>query len=94
MPDHLLIVIGAPRLLSDLLTGVFAAEPDVRLVIEPGVLADGRAAALHALADRPTATVVVLDRDGREGVVWRLTCSRLAPVSADGLLAAARGATP
>jgi hypothetical protein len=91
---HLLIVLGAPRLLGDLLARAIATEPDVRLVIEPGVPADGRAAALQALADEPTATVVVLARDGLEGVVWRLTCSRLAPVSADGLLAAARGVTP
>jgi hypothetical protein len=92
VPSHLLIVLGAPRLLADLLTQAFAGEPDVRLVIEPGVPIDGRAAALHALAEEPTATVVVLDGDSREGVIWRLTGSPLAPVSAEGLLAAARSA--
>jgi hypothetical protein len=90
VPGQLLIVLGAPRLLGDLLAHAFAAEPDVRLMIEPTVPADGLTAALNALAADPTATVVVLDRDGREGVVWRLSSTPLAPVSAEGLLAAAR----
>lgn len=65
---------------------VFASEPGVRLVVAAGE--DPRA----ALATQPDATVVVLDRDGETGVVWRRDREprTLAPVSLHGLLASVR----
>ncbi len=86
MPGHLLIVLGAPQLLGDLLTRAFASEPEVRLVVAP------HGDPLAALAEHPAATVVVLDDGGAAGVVWRRaeSPSPLEPVSLRSLLDAAR----
>ena len=86
MPSHLLIVLGAPQLLGDLLTHAFASEPDVRLILNRG--GDPHA----VLAEHPAATVVVLDGGGDSGIAWRRdeSPSLLAPVSLRGLLHAAR----
>jgi hypothetical protein len=83
---HLLIVLGAPALLGDLLAHAFGGESDVRLIV------DSRADPHLVLADHPTATVVVLDDRGDSGVVWRRdeTPSTLAPLSLQAVLDAAR----
>ena len=82
---HLLIVLGAPQLLGDLLIHAFSSEADVRLVV--GADDDP----LTALAEHPGATVVTLDPTGAEAVVHRAGGSRpLAPVSVRSLLDAAR----
>jgi len=93
VPVHTLIVLGAPPLLGDLLTGAVASAADVRVALAPAGTDLG--AVLDALASDPEATVVTLEADGRAATVWRLTRSPLAPVSIDALIAAARaeGAT-
>jgi hypothetical protein len=90
VPIHTLIVLGAPPLLGDLLTHALAPVNDVRIVLGPRATGQERRAVLCALESEPEATVVTVDADGREGVVWRLTSSPLAPLSLDSLLAAAQ----
>jgi hypothetical protein len=90
MPVHTLIVLGAPALLGDLLTSALAPATDLRLVLAPAAKDRERDAVLRALESEPTATIVTLGADGREGIAWRLTGSPLKPLSLDALLAAAR----
>jgi hypothetical protein len=90
VPIHTLIVLGAPPLLGDLLTRALAHVTDVRVVLGPRPHDQEPHAVLRALESEPAATVVTLDADGREGVIWRLTSSPLAPLSLDALLSAAR----
>lgn len=88
MPEHTLILLGAPRLLGDLLVRALEPAADVRVLIREGDA--GPEAVLRALASTPEATVVTLGAGGCEAVAWRLTRAPLAGVSADDLLAAAR----
>jgi hypothetical protein len=90
VPVHTLIVLGAPPLLGDLLIRALAPVTDVRVVLGPRAIGHERTAVLSALESEPHATVVTVDADGREGIVWRLTDSPLAPLSLDSLLTAAR----
>jgi hypothetical protein len=90
LAGHLLIVLGAPQTLGDLLTKAFASTPDVRLVVKSDAPSDPRAAALRLLAVEPGATIVVLEPDASTGTVWQLEERALAPVSLNGLVDALR----
>jgi len=90
LPKHTLIVLGAPRMLGDLLAGAVAPVDDVRLVVEPGPVVEERGAVLRALEAEPEATVITVDADGRQAVAWRLAASPIEPLSLDALIAAAR----
>ena len=88
VPEHTLILLGASRLLADLLTHALEPAADVRVLIREGDA--GPEAVQRALASEPEATVVALGACGGEAVAWRLTRVPLAGVSAADLLAAAR----